>query len=93
MRFREWLLNESRGRPGAKQSLYPAPYGGIGQYAPCDWMPYAADAITYMPPEWLNYKFLYTFKAPVKANWAKGIKYISLPYKLPREQTNLGYES
>lgn len=79
--FRDFF--ESTRRPGAKQSLYPLNYGGVGQYAPADWIPYAADSITYMPPEWLNFKFLDTFYPPPLANRMKDVKYTSLPYRLP----------
>jgi hypothetical protein len=83
MQFKEWLiLLESRGRPGTKQALYPAAYSG-GAYPPADWIPYAADAITYSPPEWLNFKFLYTFDAPPLANRINGVEYVSIPYKMP----------
>ena len=83
MNFKNWLLlSESRGRPGTKQGLYPPAYSGI--YPPCDWLPYAADAITYSPSEWLDFKFLYTFDAPPLANRTKGVKYISIPCQLPR---------
>jgi hypothetical protein len=71
LKFAEWFeLNEGVMRPGAKQGLYPPGYGGIGLYPPQDWMPGAADAITYMPKEDLNFKFLYTFLPPKKMKGA-----------------------
>lgn len=86
MNFREWfneqVILESRGRPGTKQGLYPAAYAG-GVYPPCDWIPYAADSITYSPPEWLNFKFLPGFYPPPLANRLKGEKYTSVAYQMP----------
>ena len=50
MNFREWLLTEGS-RPGAKQSLYPLSYDGIGLYTMPDYMNWSADAVTYMSPQ------------------------------------------
>ena len=83
MQFKEWLtLLESRGRPGTKQALYPSAYAG-GVYPPSDWIPYAADAITYSPPEWLDFKFLDAFAPTPTQNRIRGEKYYSIPYKMP----------
>lgn len=50
MEFKKWLeLHEgSAGRPGSKSGLYPLGYGGIGLYPVSNFIPRAADAITYM---------------------------------------------
>jgi hypothetical protein len=64
MNFREWLnLIENAGSPAAKQGLYPPAYSAVALYPPCDIMTWAADAITYMPPERAKRKFI----------WGKGI--------------------
>jgi hypothetical protein len=51
MQFKDWLLQEDAGSPGAKQALYPMGYGGIGLYPPPDVITWASDAIVYMPKE------------------------------------------
>ena len=83
MHFKEWLKEQIllENRPGTKIGLYPPGYFGI--YAPCDWMPYAADILAYAPKEWLNFKFLHTFNAPPLANRTNGVEYISIPYDMP----------
>jgi hypothetical protein len=50
MDFKNWLnLQESSaGRPANKSGLYPLGYGGIGLYPELNFIPRAADAITYM---------------------------------------------
>lgn len=59
MEFKEWLLKEDAGSPGAKQSLYPMGYGGIGLYPPSDVITWGADAITYMPKELRQLTFVW----------------------------------
>ena len=60
MHFKEWIhLNEDAGAPGAKQSLYPMGYGGIGLYPPSDVITWASDAITYMPEKVRFIKFIW----------------------------------
>ena len=80
LRFKTWL--EAASRPGAKQGLYPLNYGGIGLYTPCDMANWAADAITYMPAEWLKAKVIEkpwpvkTFVDPKRQQkivWGKGM--------------------
>lgn len=59
MRFKEWLLKEAAGQPGAKQALYPMGYGGIGLYPPSDVITWAADAVTYMPTNMRQLTFVW----------------------------------
>lgn len=56
--FRKWLVEHAT-RPGAKQSLYPLSYGGIGLYTPPDYMNWAADAVTYLPQQNRFLKFIW----------------------------------
>lgn len=59
MNFKEWLLKEDAGSPGAKQALYPMGYGGIGLYPPSDVVTWAADAVTYMPTKMRQLTFIW----------------------------------
>ena len=68
MNFKEWLLSEDMGT-GAKQTLYPLSYSGIGLYSIPDYMNWSADSVTYIPPE---NRFL-------KFKWGKGM--LSNPFK------------
>jgi hypothetical protein len=61
MEFKQWL--EHAGAPGAKQTLYPMSYGGVGLYTPPDIATWAADSMTYMPLKDRKLKF----------NWGKGM--------------------
>jgi hypothetical protein len=56
MEFREWLTEHAMS-PGAKQTLYPLSYGGVGLYTPPDMITWSADAICYMPIEDRKLKF------------------------------------
>lgn len=67
MNFKEWLLlmEHSSGSRG-KIGLYPPLYTQVYNYPPADIINWSADAITYMDPEDLKYRFLYTpFFTPV----------------------------
>lgn len=69
MNFREWLLLSEDMSTGAKQSLYPLSYSGIGLYTIPDYMNWSSDSVTYIAPE---NRFL-------KFHWGKGM--LSNPFK------------
>jgi hypothetical protein len=81
--FKEWLLYlENSHSPGDKMGLYPPGYGGIALYPPAWWVSGSSDAITYMPKETLQPKFLKTWAPPPKANH-DDYKYQAVQYKIP----------
>ena len=58
--FKEWLIFvESATRPGSKQNLYPAGYGGIGLYPANDMMNWGADSFTYMSQKQKVFKYIW----------------------------------
>lgn len=61
--FKNWLIfQEGHHATKGKVSLYPDLYHQWANYPPSDVVTWSADAITYMDPKDVEFKFLYTKK-------------------------------